>query len=247
VDASHPDIAPNFDWGLSRNFVTDIPAVDGPCEYAGCKDPVGVDDGAHGTHVAGTVAAAMNGLGISGVAPEATIVEIRAGQDSGYFFLQETVDALEYAGDAGIDVVNMSFYTDPWLFNCASEADYIEGSTEGILEQQVIRAALIAALDYAHARGATLIAAAGNGASDYDTPTRSDASSPDYPVARRSNGSSPTTASTCRPKARTSFPFRRSARAATSRTTRLRNRSHRRRSAGRLLPRRPRHRDVPDA
>jgi subtilisin family serine protease len=181
VDASHPDIAPNFDASLSRNFVTDIPAVDGPCEYAGCKDPVGVDDGAHGTHVAGTVAAAMNGLGISGVAPEATIVEIRAGQDSGYFFLQETVDALEYAGDAGIDVVNMSFYTDPWLYNCASTSDYVSGSTEGILEQQVIRAALIAALDYAHARGVTLIAAAGNGASDYDTPTRPDASSPDYP------------------------------------------------------------------
>lgn len=181
VDASHPDLAANFDWGLSRNFVTDMPDIDGPCEYAGCKDPVGVDDGAHGTHVAGTIAAAVNGLGISGVAPEATIVEIRAGQDSGYFFLQETVDALVYAGQAGIDVVNMSFYTDPWLFNCASADDYLEGSTDGILEQQLIRAALLEAVAYAHAHGVTMISAAGNGATDYAAPTRFDASSPDYP------------------------------------------------------------------
>jgi subtilisin family serine protease len=181
VDASHPDIAPNFDWGLSRNFVTDIPAVDGPCEYNNCHDPVGVDDGAHGTHVAGTVAAAINGFGISGVAPEATIVEIRAGQDSGFFFLQETVDALVYAADANIDVVNMSFYTDPWLFNCPSEADYISGDTEGLEEQQIILAALIEAIDYAHAGGVTLIAAAGNGATDYALAQRPDASSPDYP------------------------------------------------------------------
>ena len=32
VDGSHPDIAPNFDAALSRNFTTDIPLVDGPCE-----------------------------------------------------------------------------------------------------------------------------------------------------------------------------------------------------------------------
>ena len=32
IDASHPDIAPNFDADLSRNFVTDMPDIDGPCE-----------------------------------------------------------------------------------------------------------------------------------------------------------------------------------------------------------------------
>ena len=48
----------------SRNFTMDIPAIDGPCEVATCIDPADVDDGGHGTHVAGTVAAADNGIGI---------------------------------------------------------------------------------------------------------------------------------------------------------------------------------------
>ena len=48
-------------------------------------------------------------------------MEIRAGQDSGYFFFYETVGRVDLAGDAKIDVVNMSFYTDPWLYNCRVE------------------------------------------------------------------------------------------------------------------------------
>ena len=49
------------------------------------------------------------------------MVNIRAGQDSGYFFLQATLEALTYAGDIGVDVINMSYYTDPWLFNCVEQ------------------------------------------------------------------------------------------------------------------------------
>ena len=122
VDASHPDLAANFDSRLSRNFTTDMPDIDGPCEYASCVDPANVDDNGHGTHVAGTMAAALNGMGVSGVAPNVGIVNVRAGQDSGYFFLGATANALTYSGDVGIDVVNMSFYVDPWLYNCRGGA-----------------------------------------------------------------------------------------------------------------------------
>ncbi len=72
IDGSHPDIAPNFNQQLSRNFTTDIPLIDGPCEYPSCVDPANEDDDGHGTHVAGTIAAALNGLGIAGVAPGVT-------------------------------------------------------------------------------------------------------------------------------------------------------------------------------
>jgi subtilisin family serine protease len=149
IDGAHPDIAPNFDAERSRNFTMDIPAVDGPCEVPTCIDPANVDDGGHGTHVAGTVAAARNAFGIGGVAPDATLVNLRAGQDSGYFFVYETVAALVEAGDLRLDVVNMSFYTDPWLYNCASAADYVSGDVteEELAEQALIRETVLAALD----------------------------------------------------------------------------------------------------
>ena len=185
VDGSHPDIAPNFNLALSRNFTVDVPfdangdEIDGPCEDEpdqSCTDAADVDEDGHGTHVASTIASPINGLGMAGVAPQATIVNLRAGQDSGYFFLQPSIDALTYAGRNGIDVVNMSYYVDPWLFNCTSHpAD----SPADQQEQQTIITAMQRALDFARKRGVTLVAAAGNGASDY-TKVISDASSPDF-------------------------------------------------------------------
>jgi subtilisin family serine protease len=179
VDGTHPDIAPNFDRALSRNFTTDNPPGidDGPCEHPSCVDPVDEDDDGHGTHVAGTIGAALNGLGMSGVAPRVDLVNIRAGQDSGFFLIQPSVDALTYAGDAGIDVVNMSFYIDPWLFNCA---DNPADSPEEQAQQRAIIEATQRAVNYAHERGVTLIAAEGNESTDLGKPAV-DATSPDFP------------------------------------------------------------------
>jgi subtilisin family serine protease len=181
IDGTHPDIEPNFDTRLSRNFTSDDPVIDGPCaediDGSCAPDPANVDEDGHGTHVAGTIGAALNGFGMAGVAPKVDLVNIRAGQDSGYFFLIPTVDALTYAAHHGIDVVNMSFYIDPWLFNCANNpAD----SPAEQREQQIIRAATDRALVYAHRHGVTLIAAEGNEATDLGNPT-SDDTSPDYP------------------------------------------------------------------
>jgi subtilisin family serine protease len=182
IDGSHPDIAPNFDRALSRNFTTDNPPGtgidDGPCEVPSCVDPVDEDDDGHGTHVAGTVGAALNGIGVGGVAPGVDLVNIRAGQDSGFFLLQPTVDALTYAGDHGIDVVNMSFFIDPWLFNCrANPAD----SPAEQADQQMIIDATTAAVKYARDRGVTLVAAEGNEFTDLGHPTI-DTTSPDFPA-----------------------------------------------------------------
>ncbi|MFB9681047.1 S8 family serine peptidase [Streptosporangium vulgare] len=185
VDGSHPDIAPNFNRELSRNFTVDIPvdadgkAVDGPCEAEpdrSCEDPADVDENEHGTHVASSIGSPLNGLGMAGVAPRVSIVNLRAGQDSGFFFLQPSVDALTYAGDIGIDVVNMSYYIDPWLFNCAGNpAD----SPADRQEQATVVKAMQRALTYAYNRGVTLVSAAGNSAFDY-TKELLDVSSPDF-------------------------------------------------------------------
>jgi lantibiotic leader peptide-processing serine protease len=185
IDGSHPDVAPNFSRRLSRNFTVDIPVdangneIDGPCAEEpdnSCTDPADVDEDGHGTHVASTVGSPLNGLGIGGVAPKVTLVNVRAGQDSGFFFLQPTVDALTYSGDVGIDVVNMSFYVDPWLFNCLNNpAD----APEDQAEQRTIIAAMQRALNYAHRHGVTLVSAAGNGSTDYTKPSI-DPTSPDF-------------------------------------------------------------------
>jgi subtilisin family serine protease len=180
VDGTHPDIAPNFDTALSRNFTVDDPTIDGACDTdpdKSCNDPANTDENGHGTHVAGTIGAALNGIGMAGVAPKVDLVNVRAGQDSGYFFLGPTLDALTYAGDNGIDVVNMSFYIDPWLYNCtANPAD----SPQEQRDQKLIIEATQRAIDYARAKGVTTIAAEGNQFTDLGHPT-SDATSPDYP------------------------------------------------------------------
>jgi subtilisin family serine protease len=178
VDGSHPDIAPNFDRRLSRNFTTDADdPLGAACNYGDCVDPADVDDDGHGTHVAGTIGAAMNGLGVSGVAPKVDLVNVRAGQDSGYFLLGPTVDALTYSGDVGLDVVNMSFYVDPWAYTCIGGAP--EDSAEEAASQDAIIEAMTRALDYAHDHGVTLVGALGNGHDDLANP-RTDTSSPDY-------------------------------------------------------------------
>lgn len=183
VDGTHPDIAPNFNRELSRNFVTDRPkdkngkTLDGPCEVKSCKDPVDRDDDGHGTHVASTIGSPVNGIGIAGVAPGVQLVNIRAGQDSGFFFLKASLDALTYAADIGVDVVNMSYYVDPWLFNCTdNKAD----SKRERSEQRAIITGMQRALDYARKKGVTLISAIGNGSTDLGKP-EVDSSSPGYP------------------------------------------------------------------
>jgi lantibiotic leader peptide-processing serine protease len=181
VDGSHPDIAPNFNQQLSRNFTTDIPLIDGPCAEdpdGSCDDPADVDENSHGTHVASIVGSPINNLGVAGVAPRVSLVNLRAGQDSGFFFLQATVDALVYAGLNKIDVVNMSYFIDPWLYNCV---DNPADSPEAQAEQRTIIEATQRALDFAHAHGVTLVAAEGNGATDLGAETKIDTQSPNFP------------------------------------------------------------------
>ena len=180
IDASHPDLAPNFDADLSRNFTTDIPLIDGPCNQEpdhSCEDPADVDEGGHGTHVAGTVAAALNGLGIAGVAPNVTLVNLRAGQDSGFFFLFETLEALHLRGRQRHRRRQHELLHRPVVGNCP---DNPLDSLEEQIEQRTIIQLSNQALDYAHANGVTLIAAEGNEHTDLGNPTY-DAISPDYP------------------------------------------------------------------
>jgi lantibiotic leader peptide-processing serine protease len=173
VDLTHPDIAPNLSVALSCSFIRPSTPTSLPQEWettSNCSTKSAVQDYAgHGTHVAGEVAAPINGIGVAGVAPEATIVGLKAGTAQGFFFTQEVVDALVYAGDKRLDVVNMSFFADPWLFNCKNDA-----------EQRAIVQAISRAARFAHQRGVVLVASAGNEETNLDDPEH-DVISPDYP------------------------------------------------------------------
>ena len=130
VDLTHPDIAPNLDVEDSCSFVSS----NDPAIVAGLADPAEAGNGdcsnkaavqdifGHGTHVASTIAAPINGIGIAGVAPQATIVALKACTASTYCFGSPVAAALRYAGDHDIDIVNMSLFADPYLYYCGNDA-----------------------------------------------------------------------------------------------------------------------------
>jgi subtilisin family serine protease len=71
-------------------------------------DNVPEDGNGHGTHVAGTIAAAQDATGISGVAPDARIMPLRVLGADGSGSSSAVANAFAYAGDLGIPVVNAS-------------------------------------------------------------------------------------------------------------------------------------------
>ena len=172
VDLTHPDVAPNLDVARSCSFIySNTPTAD-PQEVANgdCSNKAAVQDIAgHGTHVASEIAAPINGIGIAGVAPEATIVAIKACTQAGFCFADSVAAALRYAGDLRLDVVNLSLFADPYLYYCKSDA-----------QQRAILREMESAARYAQQQGVTIVASAGNEQADLHHPIIDDVS-PDWP------------------------------------------------------------------
>jgi len=66
------------------------------------------DDNGHGTHVAGTIAAVNNGVGMVGVAPQAKIMPIKALGADGSGINKNVAEAIVWAADHGADLITMS-------------------------------------------------------------------------------------------------------------------------------------------
>ncbi len=172
VDFNHPDIAPNLDVDRSCSFIFDDTPTADPAEVANgdCSNKGAVQDlNGHGSHVASNIAAPVNGIGIAGVAPEATLVALKACTEVGYCFADSVAAALRYAGDHDIDIVNLSLFADPYLYYCKSEA-----------EQRAILKELESAARYAQQKGVLIVASAGNELADLQHPGFDDIS-PDWP------------------------------------------------------------------
>ncbi|WP_428266594.1 S8 family serine peptidase [Haliangium sp.] len=143
IDAEHPDIAPNLNLALSTSFV--------PGEDVNVRPGVFFN---HGTHVAGTIAGADNGIGIIGVAPEAEIVAVKVlSEFTGSGSFAGIIEGLVYAANIDADVINMSLGAD------------IPHNVPGAAELFV---ATGRATTYAYQQGVTIIASAGNDARDMD-------------------------------------------------------------------------------
>ena len=147
VDYNHPDLKANM-WvnpgEIPGNGIDDdgdgyVDDVYGCSTISDARfhsgDPM--DDHGHGTHVAGIIAASNNKTGIVGVAYNAKIMAIKAGQATGVFLQSDIAEAIIYAYTHGADVINMSF----------------GGSACSIAVQDALQAAYTTS---------TLVAAAGN-------------------------------------------------------------------------------------
>ncbi|MGH3087806.1 MAG: S8 family peptidase [Rubrobacteraceae bacterium] len=171
IDGDHTDFTndglpggeTNVDCGKGRNFV---PLGDGGAggPGLGTEDPC-EDNQFHGTHVSGIVAAQANGFGVVGVAPDVTIVPVKVCDSQGFCYASATAAGITYAGDAGLDVINMSFFVDDDGFGESTEF-----KCNSDPEQRVFRQMNERAIKYARGQGVLPVAALGNSDQDLNNP-----------------------------------------------------------------------------
>jgi lantibiotic leader peptide-processing serine protease len=160
IDVDHPDLAANLNLALSTSFIPGLPVAAppvGPPSFTGPPH--------HGTWVAGIIAAADNGIGTIGVAPEAELVALRVCPDNARGCPDSAVlAALVYAAEIDADVINLSL--GGWLPRRGfvdADGTYVSAADVAALIVAITRA-----LNYAHEQGATIVAGAHNQARDLD-------------------------------------------------------------------------------
>lgn len=118
VDLNHPDLAANF---LPGADFTDV------CNFPPCLGEPQVACDNHGTAVAGPMAAAANGVGVVGIAPNVRILSLRTarqydfrGDCYGLSLPSWVLKGTQFAMAQGVRVINIS-----WNFGTAQYADII--------------------------------------------------------------------------------------------------------------------------
>lgn len=144
VDLGHPDLRENLVSGISFVNQVEVEDWDNPgqtmLEPFPNKGPM--DDHGHGTHVAGTVAAAMNGIGVVGAAPNAKIMPVKVLSHTRSGFGSDVAAGIVWAVEHGAKVINLSLG--------------VYGGSKPV--ERAVR--------YALAKGAVVVAAMGNDRED---------------------------------------------------------------------------------
>lgn len=149
IVASHIDIAANLNTALSTSFVPTEPSFVFPSN----------GKFSHATHVAGIVAAPINGIGTQGVAPGAELVSVKVLKDSGSGSFASVIAGIEYASGPAVhaDVINMSL-----------GATFPRRNAGGGGLGPLI-SALNRAINHAEAQGTLVVSAAGNNGADLNS------------------------------------------------------------------------------
>ncbi|OLF16620.1 serine protease [Actinophytocola xanthii] len=162
VDPHHPDLRGALAPSLSAGCLSGVPDT--------APDAWIPTASAHGTHVAGTIAAADDGRGTAGVAPGVRIASVKVVDDEGFILPEYAVCGLMWATAKKMAVTNNSYFVDPWLMTC-------DRGSERVVFEAVRRA-----VDYATTQGVLTVAAATNEATDLSAPGgRTDTSESEEP------------------------------------------------------------------
>lgn len=143
IQGDHPDLAANVDVAASASCLSGV----ADSSYDSWQPTTS----SHGTHVAGTIAAARNGIGIVGVAPNVRVSAIKVVNDDGFIYPEAAICGFMHATATDADVTNNSYYIDPWEFWCDNNAD-----------QAAVKTAVDRAVQYSQKKGVLNVAAAGN-------------------------------------------------------------------------------------
>jgi lantibiotic leader peptide-processing serine protease len=160
IDPGHPEFADRIDRANSVNCVSGTPLA----------DPSGAlwtDDVAHGTQVAGVVAAGDNGYGIVGVAPNIQLVIIKVVGRGQPITPAAVACAFNWVADHNIDVANASFAIDKGATGGADPLDYFCPSDPA---DQAAISLVSQAVKNARKSGTTIVASAGNNGIDMANP-----------------------------------------------------------------------------
>lgn len=143
IDATHPDLSTQVAKDKSASCIGGVVNTN-----QAAWSPT---TSTHGTHVAGTIAAAINGVGIAGVAPGVKVASVKVVNDDGFIYPEAAICAYLWAADHGMPITNNSYYIDPWEFNCVNDP-----------RQRPVWQAVQRALRYSSNKGTLTIASAGN-------------------------------------------------------------------------------------
>jgi subtilisin family serine protease len=163
IQGDHPDLAANIDASASASCLSGVPNT----SYEAWQPTTSW----HGTHVAGTIAAARNGVGIVGVAPNVRLSSVKVVNDDGFIYPEAAICGFMYAAATGADITNNSYYIDPWEFWCDNDGN-----------QSAVKTAVDRAVQYSQNKGVVNVAAAGNSNVDLANKTV-DTGSPNDTVA----------------------------------------------------------------